>query len=385
MTNNKLLINNSRNIVCIIVGTRPGIIKMSPLIRECEHRGLEHFVLHTGQHYSPEMDNVFFRDLGLKLPKHHLKHIREYVTHGAKTGMMLMGIEKLLMEERPRVVLVCGDANTNLAGALAARKLHCIIGHVESGLRSNDWRMPEEHNRVIMDHISELLFAPTEETAQNLRKDNVRGKIIVTGNTIVDAVMQNIKIARSKSTILLDLGLKNNSYFLMTIHREENVDNPYILADLIECIKLVIRFFKKEIIFPLHPRTGKRLKEFGLTERLDSIKGLRIIEPLGYLDMLVLLEQCAVVLTDSGGLQEEACILEVPCVTLRENTERPETVLVGANVIAGTNPRTVKAAVEKMLSVARTWTNPLGDGRAAERIIDEVQKVLKDDVSGLPC
>ncbi len=371
--------------VCIVVGTRPGIIKMSPLIRECKKRDISYFVLHTGQHYSPEMDDIFFKDLGLEPPAYYLKNIKDYTTHGAKTAMMIMGVEEILLKIEPKIVLVCGDANTNLAAGLAARKLHIIVGHVESGLRSYDWRMPEEHNRVILDHISELLFAPTEEAAENLQKDNVRGKIVVVGNTIVDAVKQNIEIARKKSKIMDVLNLKRDNYFLMTIHREENVDNPMILSDLIDCAKTIIHLFNKEIIFPIHPRTRKRINEFGLTEKLYSIKGLRVIDPIGYLDFLILLEQSSLVLTDSGGVQEEACILKVPCVTLRINTERPETVKVNANKIGGTKPDTVVTAVKEMINIPRNWINPFGDGKAAKRIIDEIEKVLKGDKSGLPC
>ena len=371
--------------ICIVVGTRPGIIKMSPLIRECQKREISFFVLHTGQHYSPEMDDVFFKDLELKLPEFHLKNIKNYETHGTKTAMMIMGTEEVLLKTNPEVVLVCGDANTNLAAALAARKLHIIVGHVESGLRSNDWRMPEEHNRVIMDHICELLFAPTPQAAENLRKDNVRGKIVVTGNTIVDAVWQNIKIAKKKSNILSRLKLKQKDYFLMTSHREENVDNPEILSDIIDSAEAVACTFGKEIIFPIHPRTKKRIEEFGLTDKLYYTKGIRVIEPIGYLDFLVLLEQSSLVLTDSGGIQEEACILKIPCVTLRENTERPETVAVGANRIAGTKPDSVVTAVSEMIDTPRNWNNPFGDGKAAKRIIDEVERVLKGDKSGLPC
>ena len=289
------------------------------------------------------------------------------------------------MKTNPEVVLVCGDANTNLAAALAARKLHIIVGHVESGLRSNDWRMPEEHNRVIMDHICELLFAPTPQAAENLRKDNVRGKIVVTGNTIVDGVEQNIKIAKKKSNILTELRLREKDYFLLTTHREENVDDAKILSDIIDSAYAVTCAFSKEIIFPIHPRTKKRIKEFGLTDKLYYTKGIRVIEPIGYLDFLVLLEQSSLVLTDSGGIQEEACILKIPCVTLRENTERPETVAVGANRIAGTKPEKVVSTVKEMINVKPDWDNPFGDGKAAKRIIDEVERVLKGDKSGLPC
>jgi UDP-N-acetylglucosamine 2-epimerase (non-hydrolysing) len=364
----------------VVFGTRPEIIKMSPIVNCALSRGIETVMFHSAQHYSENMDKIFLS--GLNLPVHKIIFSKY---KGSELSRIIMESSNVIREINPGIVLVQGDTNTALATSLAARKLHKFVGHVEAGLRSNDWRMPEEHNRVIIDHISELLFAPTEETAENLRRDNVQGKIVVTGNTIVDMVLEGRKIAEGKSSILKTLEAIPSDYFLVTLHREENVDDPRIMKALTESIKAVAGRFQKKIIFPMHPRTRKRIREFEMEEDLKATPGLRIIDPIGYLDLLRLLEKSALVLTDSGGLQEESCSLKVPCVTLRNNTERPETVEVGANMIAGTSPESVSAAVEKMLSAPHAWPNPLGDGRASERIIDEVQKVLQGDISGLPC
>lgn len=361
--------------VCVVVGTRPGIIKMSPLIKELKRRALPHFVLHTGQHYSYEMDKKFFEDLELSPPRHHLPRCRPGSLHGEQTAHMLLGLEAVLVKERPRVVLVCGDANTNLAGALAARKLQIEVGHVESGLRSNDWRMPEEHNRVIIDHISEYLFAPTRETRENLIKDNVKGRIFVTGNTIVDALLEHMGLAKKRSSILEKLGLKPGGYMLSTCHREENVDVQETLSCILEGLALIGGKMGLPLVFPAHPRTVKRLGQFGLMGRLKKIPNLMLIEPAGYFDFLTLLENSRAVLTDSGGIQEESCILKVPCVTLRENTERPETLRAGSNIIAGTDPARMLEAARKAIEKKRDWENPFGDGKAAHRIIDAITGV----------
>ena len=359
--------------VCVVVGTRPGIIKMSSIIRELNKRKLSFFILHTGQHYSYEMDRKFFEDLGLPDAKHHLPPCREGSFHGEQTAHMLAGIESVLLKERPRLVLVCGDANTNLAGALAARKLHIEVGHVESGLRSHDWRMPEEHNRVIIDHISEYLFAPTKQAKENLIKDNVKGRIYITGNTIVDALLEHIEIAKKRSNVLQELELNKDEFILITFHREENVDFPDVLTSILKALKLVSRELKIPLIFPIHPRTQKRIKGFNLVSLLEGIHNLKVINAVGYLDFLILLNNARLVLTDSGGIQEESCILRVPCVTLRENTERQETVLVGANIIAGTKPENILKAVINSLDKKRDWPNPFGDGKAAEKIIDAIE------------
>lgn len=367
--------NELQNKVGLFVGTRPGIIKFSPLMRELQKRRRDFFVIHTGQHYSYDMDKIFFDELELPEPKHKFLDVSKSRSHGGQTAKMLAHSEQALLKEKPKIVLVCGDANTNLAGALAARKLHIMVGHVESGLRSDDWRMPEEHNRVMIDHISELLFAPTEDTKKNLIEDNVKGKIFITGNTIVDAVEQNLVIAKRKSKVLENLNLTPKKYFLLTLHREESVDFKENLESILNGIKLVSENYDCKIIFPSHPRTAKTLKYFKLDSFISKIKNLEIISPLGYLDFLMLLSSSQLVLTDSGGIQEESCILRVPCVTLRQNTERPETTEIGANYIAGTEPESILKGTETMLNKASDWSNPFGTN-ASQKIIDIVENTL---------
>lgn len=364
-----------RNRVGLFVGTRPGIIKFSPLMRELESRGRDFFVIHTGQHYSYEMDQIFFDELELPEPKYRFLNVVNSRFHGGQTARMLSAAERALLRERPKIVLVCGDANTNLAGALAARKLHIAVGHVESGLRSDDWRMPEEHNRVMIDHISEYLFAPTEEARRNLELDNVKGKVFVTGNTIVDAVRQNLGIAERKSSTMTDLGLEPNKYFLLTLHREESVDYRENLVDILNGVREVAEKHGRDIVFPAHPRTVRRIRHFGLDLEVNDMRRLRVVEPLGYLDFLMLLGKSRLVLTDSGGIQEEACILGVPCVTLRRSTERPETVDVGANRVSGTDPAAILASTDSMLEVERRWPNPFGE-QPSKEIIDVVETCL---------
>jgi UDP-N-acetylglucosamine 2-epimerase (non-hydrolysing) len=348
--------------ICILLGTRPEIIKMSPVLRLLVEKGVDHFVLHTGQHYSHNMDGVFFEQLQLEQPKYNL-HVGSG-THGEETGKMLVGIEKILMEEKPDVVLVEGDTNTTLAGALAASKLHIKVGHVEAGLRSFDMTMPEEINRIIADHASDYLFTPTEVSRKNLLREGLdQAKIHVTGNTIVDAVQQNLKLA-IKTELPKELVL--DRYFLVTLHRQENVDNLKKLERLMGALSLLHETFGLPVLYPVHPRTRKRLTEFGIYVG----KGVMLVEPVDYFTFLRLEKDATLVLTDSGGMQEEACILKVPCVTLRENTERPETVDVGANVIAGTDPEKIVQLARMMVERKRDWANPYGDGKSAERILD---------------
>ena len=359
--------------IAVLVGTRPGIIKMSPLIRLLKDKKVNFFVIHAGQHYSYSMDKIFFDDLQLPLPEYVLSEVKKYKLHGEQTAEMLKGIESILINTKPRIILVCGDANFNLAGALAARKLHIDVAHVESGLRSNDWRMPEEHNRVIIDHISDYLFAPTELAKNNLINENVKGKIIVAGNIIVDAIYENLIIANEKSQILKKLKINKKEYFVLTIHREENVDNVNNLRNLKNSITSLSNQYKKyKIIFPIHPRTQNRLNMFKLNN--FKTENIIIIPPLGYLDFLKLLVNARIVLTDSGGIQEEACILKVPCVTLRDNTERPETIIVGANKIVGTNHDLILNGVNIMMNVKTNWGNPFGDGNTAKTIINTILK-----------
>ena len=346
----------------MVLGTRPEIIKMSPVIRVLEARHLDHFVLHTGQHYSYNMDRVFFESLGLKPPDHNLGVGSG--SHAEETAKMLVGIEKILVQEKPEAILVEGDTNTVLAGALAASKLHIKVGHVEAGLRSFDMKMPEEVNRIVADHVSDLLFAPTKVSEKNLLREGIDPrKIHVTGNTIVDAVQQNLELAMKAE---LPRGLATERYVLATLHRQENVDDPARLKGLMEALARVHEAFEMPVLYPIHPRARKRLAEFGVR----AGEGVVLAEPVDYLTFLRLQKEATLVLTDSGGVQEEACILGVPCVTLRENTERPETVEVGANSLAGTDPASVLSAAKEMLGRRKKWENPFGDGRAAERIVD---------------
>jgi len=365
------------NTVCVVVGTRPGIIKFSPVVRALQAREADFFLAHTGQHYSYNMDRQFFEELGLPEPRYKNETVQKASLHGAQTAEMIKGLEQAFLESRPGVVIVGGDANTNLAGALAARKLGIPVAHMEAGLRSHDWRMPEEHNRVMIDHISELLYPPTEQARQNLVADNVKGEILVTGNTIVGAVHQNMDLAARKSWILDDLNLEPDSYLLVTVHREENVDHPDIFGEILSGLEAVAEEIALPMLFPMHPRTRKRVRGFGLEDQLTAIPGLKVIEPVGYLDFLMLTAKARLVLTDSGGIQEETCILQVPCVTLRENTERPETVEAGSNVVAGTRPDGILQAARTMLDRDRAWVNPFGDHHAGERIADSLLSFLE--------
>lgn len=349
--------------IAIILGTRPEIIKMSPVIRACEAQNEDYFILHTGQHYSYEMDKSFFEELELPHPSYNIEVGSG--THAEQTGKIMAGVEKILIEEKPETVLVQGDTNTVLAGALAASKLHIKVGHIEAGLRSFDRQMPEEINRIVADHISDLLFAPTDAAKGNLIKEGIpEENIFITGNTIVDAVEQNLAITHKKGDILKQLGLTQKGFFLVTAHRAENVDNRERLESILQGLRAIFSEFSLPIIFPMHPRTAKMIKTFGL-----SLHGIHAINPLGYLDFLQLEANARLVLTDSGGLQEEACILGVPCVTLRESTERPETLAVGANILAGTNRDDIINYTKRMLDQQVLWQNPFGDGKSGDRII----------------
>lgn len=357
--------------IAIILGTRPEIIKMSPVIRECIKRSANFFILHTNQHYAENLDKIFFRDLELPCSKYNLKVGSG--SHAEETSRMLIGIEKILIKENPKIVLVEGDTNTVLAGALAASKLRIKVGHIEAGLRSYDRNMPEELNRIIVDHISDYLFAPTRQTKEILIREGItKNNIFVTGNTIVDAVCQNLKLANEKSRILKKLKLAKEKYFLITVHRSENVDEEGRLKGIIDGLEVVYKKFNLPVIYPIHPRTEKMIKEF----KLKVPKGLKLIKPVGFLDFLQMETNAKLILTDSGGVQEEACILKVPCVTLRNNTERPETLDIKSNILAGTSPQKILRCVSKMINKKRNWKNVFGDGRASIKILNILHKSL---------
>jgi len=358
--------------ISIVLGTRPEIIKMAPLIRACQRAGTDYSILHTGQHYSYEMDRIFFRELELPQPQYNLDVGSG--GHAEQTGKIMTGIEKIYQKDVPDLVLVQGDTNTVLAGTLAASKLHIPIGHVEAGLRSFDRRMPEEINRIVADHVADLLFAPTDLSRQYLLNEGIdEKKIFVTGNTIVDAVVQNQVIAQKKTSLLREMSLEPRGYFLVTIHRAENVDAKASLQGIITGISSLSRNYGLPVIFPVHPRTQKMIKEFGI-----NTESISLIQPAGFLEFMELESNARLVLTDSGGVQEEACILKIPCVTLRENTERPETINVGANMLAGTNAQEIQRVSEIMMRSKCTWANPYGDGNAGGKIIEICQQSLKN-------
>ena len=355
----------------IIVGTRPEIIKMASVIKACQDLSVPFYVLHTGQHYSFNMDGAFFRDLDLPEPAYNLKVGSGQ--HGEQTGRMLAEIEKVFQADRPGIALVQGDTNTVLAGALAATKLHIPVGHVEAGLRSYDRKMPEEINRVVADHISTHLFPPTEKSRQLLLGEGIEAsKIYITGNTVADVVLNLIEHQRLEAARLKPFEVQPDRYVLVTAHRAENVDDPQRLAKLIQAIGDVAQKYGLVALYPCHPRTQARLKSMGM----EMPSRIRLIEPVGLYDFLTLERFARIILTDSGGVQEEACICHVPCVTLRDSTERPETVDVGANLLAGIEPRDVMNATEQMIGRDRNWGNPFGDGTAGRQIVEIIRPLM---------
>lgn len=359
--------------VAVVLGTRPEIIKLAPIVRACTEYDVHCMLLHTGQHYSDRLDSVFFDQLGLPDPDYNLEV--GSATHGRQTGEMITGIERILRERSADTVLVQGDTNSVLAAAIAASKLNVELGHVEAGLRSFDREMPEEINRVLTDHVSEYLFAPTEQSRENLLAEGIpESRVTVTGNTVVDALYRNRELARERSSVLRDLGLVDRGFFLATLHREENVDNEATFRARLAGVSRAASEHGVAVVYPVHPRARDRLDEFGI----EVPNPVRLVEPQEYLDFLRLEDEATLVLTDSGGVQEEACILGTPCVTLRDSTERPETVAVGANTLAGRDPEEVTACVGRMLRTDGDWANPFGDGHAGERILQTIAPQLEE-------
>ncbi|MFO7927742.1 MAG: non-hydrolyzing UDP-N-acetylglucosamine 2-epimerase [Halobacteriota archaeon] len=351
--------------VVFVLGTRPEIIKLAPVIHACSDAKIPYTIVHTGQHYSETLDSVFFEQLELPDPDYNLGVGSG--SHGKQTGEMLIGVEQVLEEIDPETVLVQGDTNSVLAGAIATSKMDIDLGHVEAGLRSFDRSMPEETNRIVADHISEYLFAPTVQSEQQLRREGIEEeRITVTGNTVVDAVYRNRTLAREKSTVLSTLGLDGRPFFLMTAHRAENVDDEDRFRSILRGVDRAAHERDVEVVYPIHPRAEQRLAEFDI----EVPERIRTIEPQEYLDFLRLEAAAELIVTDSGGVQEEACILGVPCVTMRDSTERPETIEVGANRLCGTDPAAIARSVDEMLGADTGWENPFGDGNASERILE---------------
>lgn len=341
-----------------IVGARPQFIKCAPVSKELRKNHQE-ILVHTGQHYDDEMSKLFFDELDIPKPDYNLDVGSGL--HGEQTGKMLIEIEKILLDEKPEFVLIYGDTNSTVAGALAAAKLHIPVGHVESGLRSFDRSMPEEINRVVSDHVSVILFVPTQTAERNLQKEGITKGVFNTGDVMYDALLSNIKIAEKHSEILSKLKLKSKDYLLATVHRPSNTDRKKNLEDILSAFSKI----KKKIVFPAHPRALKYIEKYNLRDKFGE--NVLLVKPVGYLDFLLLEKNASKILTDSGGIQKEAYILKVPCITLRENTEWIETIKDGWNILVGSDTEKIVEAVENFYP--RSNQNKYyGDGNASKKI-----------------
>jgi UDP-N-acetylglucosamine 2-epimerase len=383
--------------IASIVGARPQFIKLAPLIRAVQEHNknnpklrIEHLLIHTGQHYDYEMNKIFFKELGIPEPAYNLEVGSG--SHGWQTGEMIKKAEEILEQEKPRWVLVYGDTNSTLAGALAAAKLHISVAHVEAGLRSYDRKMPEETNRVLIDHCSDILYCPTESAVKNLKKEGFtniinNGKLITenfvtknlsnlsflespevinVGDIMYDALLISLEIAEKESIILDTLKLKPKEYYLVTIHRAENTDDKNNLKNIMLALFEISK--GKQVIFPVHPRTNKTLEILHISKK--DFNKLKMIDPISYFDMLMLLKNAKKILTDSGGMQKEAYIFQVPCITIRNNTEWVETVESGWNTVVGANKKRIIESTLSNLDIPNlSYRKFFGDGRAGGKII----------------
>lgn len=354
----------------ILVGTRPEIIKMAPILRAFKKESLPYTFVHCGQHYDYAMSQQFIDELKLPKPDYGFK-VKAY-SPSVQTAKIMVLIENVVKKVEPDVVLVEGDTNGVLASALATVKLGIPVGHVEAGLRSYDLRMPEEYNRRLVDHISSYLFAPTENAEQNLKLENVWGETFVTGNTVIDAVEQHLPLARQKSKILDEI--KFEKFALVTAHRAENVDNPTVLRNFVESFTHA----PIPIVYPIHPRTRKQLHKQKLWKKLSSSKNVQILPPIGYFDFLILMKNCEMILTDSGGIQEEATTPQIrkPVLVTRISTERPEAVEAGFAKVVGVKKNSIIAAMKQTLNEKHELPqhSPYGNGASGELIVEILHK-----------
>lgn len=350
--------------IVTIVGARPQFIKAAAVSREIR-KYFKEILVHTGQHYDRDMSQVFFDELKIPKPDYNLNIGSG--SHGEQTGKMLVGIEEVLTKEKPDIVLIYGDTNSTLAGALAASKMHIPVTHVEAGLRSYNKEMPEEINRILSDHISEFLFCPTQTAVQNLKKENITKGVHNVGDVMLDAMLFNVKIAEEKSDILKRMGLSSKSYVLATIHRAENTDNRDRLKGIVNGFSLS----NQKIVLPLHPRTRKILEK----QNIKLGKNIIFCDPVGYLDMLVLEKNAKIIATDSGGIQKESYFMKVPCVTLRDETEWVETLEDNNNVLVGANMERISREIQSDKTFSKNSRNYFGTGKASKKIAD----ILKDN------
>ena len=362
--------------VISIVGARPNFVKIAPILSAIKrYKHINSILVHTGQHYDFEMSQLFFQNLKIPKPDYNLEVGSG--SHAWQTAKIIERLEPVLGEEKPNLVIVVGDVNSTLAGALAASKLHIPVAHIEAGLRSFDMLMPEEINRLLTDHISNYLFATEKSAVKNLIQEGIsRQKIYLVGNVMIDTLFK-LKTKSKKSKVFEELKLKKKEYAVLTLHRPENIDDKKIFNDLIETVRKIQG--KIKIIWPVHPRVKKQLRKFNFFNKIKKIENLFLTEPLGYLEMLALNNQAKFILTDSGGLQEESTILGVPCLTLRQNTERPVTVEVGTNIVVGTDrdkilreTNNILAGQSKKGKCPKYW-----DGKTSQRIVKILLKEIK--------
>lgn len=353
--------------VVTVVGARPQFIKAAPISRILRTVG-EEILVHTGQHYDKSMSDVFFEELEIPVPDYHL-HVGS-MSHGAQTGEMLKKVEEVLLTEKPDALLVYGDTNSTLAGALAAAKLHIPVAHVEAGLRSFNRRMPEEVNRVLTDHVSNWLFCPTKTAVDHLANEGIMDGVYIVGDVMLDAFHYNTQLAEGKAHILASLPIQAKSYALITLHRAENTDDPARLKAVVNAInELPI-----PAVLPLHPRTVGKLKENNLKIINDNV---HVIEPVGYLDMIQLEFQAKLILTDSGGVQKESFFAHVPCITMRDETEWTETVTYGANTLVGADTKRIIDAVSNFSVDFSSIPDVFGEGHSAEKIVEIIKRGLE--------
>ena len=365
--------------IVLVVAARPNFMKVAPIWRELTKApdAFEPVLVHTGQHYDVRMSDVFFQELGLPEPHRHLEVGSG--SHAVQTARVMMAFEEVLLEERPDLVVVVGDVNSTVACAIDAAKLLIPVAHVEAGLRSRDRTMPEEVNRVLTDAISDLLLTPSEDANRNLRGEGVADdKICFVGNVMIDS-LRLLEERADASDIVASLGLEAGRYALVTLHRPSNVDDRETFRGILSALDHIQG--RIPVVFPAHPRTEKTIDRFGLRDRISRMPGLKLIDPVGYLDFLKLQKHAALVLTDSGGIQEETTVLGVPCLTLRENTERPVTVEVGTNTVVGVDPDRIAAEADAVLGgrykagrIPALW-----DGRAAGRIVAAFRQLSRSE------
>jgi UDP-N-acetylglucosamine 2-epimerase (non-hydrolysing) len=360
-----------------IVGARPNFMKIAPLMAEYKKYGtITPILVHTGQHYDQKMSDLFFEELGI--PKPDINLGIGSGSHAVQTAEMMKAIEPVLLEHKPDAMLVVGDVNSTIACGLVAVKLGIKLIHVEAGLRSGDRTMPEEINRILTDSISDVLFCTEQSGVDNLHKEGVSSdKVYLVGHVMIDTLLKNLKKAEA-STILNDLHvqgiLNGGSFAVLTLHRPSNVDDPAVFSRILDGLEVIQK--DMPILFPIHPRTRKNLSMGNLSARVNAMEQLHLMDPVGYLDFLRLTSAAKIVLTDSGGIQEETTVLKIPCLTLRENTERPVTAEIGSNQLVGTDPQRLIKAYENVKN--GNWRKPqippLWDGKASERIV----KILID-------